>query len=443
MSKRASTTLADELVRVCKPVDNCRRIWVAFSGGLDSAVLLHALSCYVQTLPKTARPELCAVHVNHGLSPNAMQWQQHCQEAAAALGITCVALSVVLENDGRGVEAEARHKRYSAISNQLIAGDLLVTGHHADDQVETVLFRLLRGSGPAGLAGMQRRVNIYGCEVFRPLLSLPRQVLEEYANEYGLSWVEDESNEEQRYSRNYLRHSVVPTLASRWPGYRESVMRSADWCREADDLLQGYALQDLKAILQVSRWGEWLPLASLRELTTPKCKLVIGAWCRAVGVSLPRAIDWKQIIAAVKGEATGCCFDGGEYCFQLFASGLYLVDNAVSEAVDDFSYVVDKLPFTAELPQGVFSIESKVLLDTSSWRVTNRRGGERCRPLARQGGRSVKKLLQEAGVPPWFRQTVPLLYAGEQLIAVADLYLCEGGVEGFDMQQLECLWCLQ
>jgi len=218
------------------------QILVGLSGGLDSVVLLKLL-CEV-----VAADKITAVHVNHGLSPNATSWQQHAEAVCDALGVACHSETVAVVAAGEGLESAAREARYTVFERLLVADGLLLLAHHADDQVETVLYRLLNGAGSKGLAGIPAQRAVGNGRLIRPLLTQPKTALHNYAIANNLSWVDDESNQREHHDRNYLRHGVVPALAKRWPNYFQRIGRSAQLSDEADQLSTLFAQQDLNTL---------------------------------------------------------------------------------------------------------------------------------------------------------------------------------------------------
>jgi tRNA(Ile)-lysidine synthase len=227
----AAVVFADWL----KQLEAAPQILVGFSGGLDSTVLLHLLC---ELLP----PErITAVHIHHGLSDNADDWQQHAKALCHSLGVSLVTESVVVNQTGAGLESAARDARYKVFEECLVEDGLLLLGHHADDQVETVLFRLLRGSGARGLSGIPQYRAVGSGHLIRPLLSWPKSSLHAYAKSQQLAWIEDESNQLEQFDRNYLRHSVIPVLAQRWPDYVQGIMRTAEQSGQADQLADSVA----------------------------------------------------------------------------------------------------------------------------------------------------------------------------------------------------------
>jgi len=217
-------TLPHKLAELGKLAGKPDRFVIAFSGGLDSTVLLHALASS-RDMHKTA---LLAVHVDHSLHEDSASWTKHCESFAEALDTECVCVKVdVATGTGRGTEAAAREARYNAFRSLLRAGDWLLSAHHKDDQAETLLLNLMRGSGPAGLAGIGEVQPFAAGWLVRPLLSISRNELRNYANELELNWIDDPSNEDRQFDRNYLRHEVIPRLDERWPDVANRLRRSA------------------------------------------------------------------------------------------------------------------------------------------------------------------------------------------------------------------------
>ena len=256
---------------------------VALSGGLDSTLLLQALV----SLPGAARNlPVRAVHVNHGLHADAADWATSCGLQAAALGVPCEQIVVdARAGQGESPEAAARRARYAAFAAELRSGELLLTAHHADDQLETVMLQWLRGGGLRALSGMPR-VNVFaGGWQARPLLEFTRAEIRDWAGALQLHWLEDPSNLDPRFDRNYLRLQVLPAIRRRWPSATKTAQRVADFVADAVDLEEAVAAEELDRIAQ----GVTLPVAALRELETPRRRAVLRAWLRALGLPVPSA----------------------------------------------------------------------------------------------------------------------------------------------------------
>lgn len=266
---------------VLRPDGATGDLCVAFSGGVDSTVLLAALA----ELKAAGSPgRLRALHVDHQLHPDSARWQVHCAEVAASLGVDYSSEQVTVpESSGKGIEAAARTVRYEALRGHLKAGEILLTAHHADDQLETVLLALMRGSGVRGLSGMPSSAPCSSGWHQRPLLEFTRAELEVWGRERGVRWITDPANSEERYSRSVLRHAVTPVLRERWPQVATVAARSARHLAEAADLLDDLARLDLAAV----GTGDCLQVAALGTLPSPRRRNLLRFWLREQGLPIP------------------------------------------------------------------------------------------------------------------------------------------------------------
>lgn len=237
-----------------------RQILVAFSGGLDSTVLLHQLVQWREQQPDVT---LRAIHIHHGLSSHADSWVTHCEAVCQQWQVPLVVRRVQLQDEGLGIEAQARQARYAAFAQALHPGEVLVTAQHLDDQCETFLLALKRGSGPAGLSAMGERSSFAGTQLIRPLLGETRAALEQWAKRYALRWIEDESNQDDVYDRNFLRLRVLPLLQQRWPHFAEATARSAALCAEQERLLDELLAEDLAGCITADGALQLAPLMAM------------------------------------------------------------------------------------------------------------------------------------------------------------------------------------
>jgi tRNA(Ile)-lysidine synthase len=406
--------------------------YVGYSGGLDSHVLLHALVKLLGTA------SLTAVHINHQLSPNADSWQQHCRLRCNELGVSMLAESVEVTNTGQGIEQAAREARYGVFEKLLNRSDLLLLAHHADDQVETVLYRLLRGTGVKGLAGMPMSRPLGVGEILRPLLPFPRVELEAYAVSQGLQWIEDESNQDTTYDRNFLRQKVVPVLAERWPDYTSKITHSAALCAEADQLTEILAAQDLAAVYErPERIGWSVTLEPFMALDVARQVNLLRHWAGRHQLPLPghRIIDTvlHELLPARQDAEPLVSWSGVQ--LRRYQKHLHLLpmdldsteefrvpDQSLEWDISSDLILPDGSELTITFEQGVgLKVPEKSEVD-----VRFRGGGERCKPIGRNGSNTLKKLFQEYGLEPWLRNRVPLIYIRGQLAAVGDLWVCEG-----------------
>jgi len=251
---------------------------VGLSGGCDSVVLLHLLSCL------GLDERLSAIHVNHGLSPNADAWAAFCAECCGRLEIPLEIVRVAVDaRSGLGLEAAARAARYAAFAD--CAADCLALAHHRGDQAETLLFNLLRGAGVAGAAAMPPERQLRRQRLVRPLLSVSRADLEDYARQHGLHWIDDESNGDLSFSRNFLRHRVLPGLSERFPSAEHALAQAAAHFGEADELLAQLAAEDWLRCAD----GEAASLRCLRRLSLVRLKNLLRYRLRALGWRVPAA----------------------------------------------------------------------------------------------------------------------------------------------------------
>ncbi len=431
----------DNLLAVIEQLPPACCYWVAYSGGLDSHVLLHSLAAVRDRLPVE---KLCAVHVNHGLSPAADEWAEHCAAVCNKLNISCRILHVnARPGKGESPEAAARNARYQAIASLLERRDGLLTAHHQDDQAETVLLQLLRGSGPRGLAAMPRW-DVFGAGWRgRPLLDFRRGELQAYAQSGRLCWVEDESNRDTGIERNFLRHEVIPLLRSHWPVLGKTLSRVAAHCAESADLLDQLAVQDLVTGSE----GE-LSIGRLKMLDTARQRNLLRYWIRKSGLPLPDTVHLQRTIDEVLPAAPDgmpCVgWTGAE--IRRYRDRLYVMPPLPPHDSSKIHYW--DMAETLQLQNGSALRAAlaagrgikRELCRNARVTVRFRRGGERCRPAGRPHTHKLKKLLQEQAVPPWQRQRIPLIYLDEQLAAVAGLFVCEPFQARNEEPGLEISW---
>ncbi len=419
--------LPSRLLLNLEPWRNAAHWRIAFSGGLDSTVLLHLLAHLAKT---ESLPLLSAIHIHHGLQTVADAWPQHCQSVCDGLGVPLL-IERVMVQPGASLERAARDARYAVFSSLTQANDVLLTGQHRDDQAETLLFRLLRGAGARGLSGMPTQRPVGQGTLIRPMLDASRAELEAYAQAHQLHWTEDPSNQDRQFSRNYLRHQVVPVLTARWPQAQASLARSAAHLREAQGLLDELAQIDL-AQASTSHDFQWLGLPSLElapltELSAARQRNAISHWLEPF-TRLPDTDHWSgwtDLCAASQDASPIWRLADGELhrsagrvwwlsgqwlrtpvigCeWQTPSSALRLADNG-------------RVMLSGQTPVGPLQIRY-------------RQGGE-VMHLADRGHRDLKRLLNERAVPGFVRGRLPLLFRGEELLAVANVAGLDGPAHG-------------
>jgi tRNA(Ile)-lysidine synthase len=390
-----------------------------------------------------ARPDglhLRAIHINHGLHENARQWSAHCRKLARQLGVPLRVFSVTVERDrGTSLEEAARSARYRCLAQHLQRGEALLTAHTQDDQLETVLLQLFRGCGLAGLAAMPPVAAFGPGWLVRPLLGCTRQELEVWVRSRGLPWIEDDTNLDERFDRNYLRRRVLPLVRERWAGVGQAVARSARHAAEAQTLLTALARADLER----ARDGASLSVKALRLLAPERRRNLVRSWIAASGRTMPDTRRLEEIVGpllearpdAHPQVAWGDAVVARDGDLLSIADRAALLDSrearTAAHSVAELEWPWRRLPRCA-LPGGgalelVSGSHGPLDLDAlpEQLSVSWRRGGERLR--VRRGGprRALKSLLQEARVPLAERTRMPLIFAGGRLIAAADLWIDE------------------
>lgn len=389
---------------------------VGYSGGLDSSVLLHLLAAS----PAARKQGLRAWHVHHGLHPQADAWATHCAEICAALSVPLTVSQVnVARDSGDGPEAAARRARHAAFEAGLDAGETLALAHHRDDQAETFLLRALRASGPDGLAAMRRWRDCGPGRLWRPLLELPRNALEAYARELGLRWIEDPSNADDAYDRNFLRRRVLPLLRERWPQADAALAASAGLNAQAATLLER---EDALALAQVrSADPQALSRAGLRALAPARRARVLRRWIAALGLpSLPAqgVLRIETDLLDARGDAEAE-FAWSGAVIRAWRDLLHAQAQAPALPADWRAHWDGRAPLA--LPGGgELRLEGAAALEAPC-EAHARVGGERIVLPGRAHGHSLKQALQSLGVPPWERRRLPLLSRDGALLAVGDL----------------------
>lgn len=419
----------DHLLAALHTLPPARRYCVALSGGCDSTVLLHAMAALRSRLGDAA---LMSVHVDHGLHVDAAVWSQHCRAFANGLGVECDVLKVNAHPaTGQSREAAARAARYAALANWLQPGDVLLTAHHQEDQAETLLLQLLRGAGAAGLAAMPTHTALGPGVLARPLLGVSREALRVYAMHYDLLWIEDPSNFDTSFDRNYLRHNIVPGLRMRWPRADASLARAAQHQQESAALLDALAQIDLAAVQDPQRGA--LHVDRLLQLDEPRQRNALRGWLRAQGFPLPSARVLQHVCRDVLRAAWDRepCVGWQGAQLRRYRNGLYAMRPL---APVDSSTVLKWSPLEAPLvlPDGLGKLHGQpaygrgLRYDPAQGplEVRFRQGGERCRPAGAVYTRAVKTLFQEQGVPPWERERTPYIFVEGTLAAVADRWIC-------------------
>jgi len=393
---------------------------LGLSGGLDSVTLLSILLELAPALKFSLR----AVHVNHGISPNAARWAEFCGGLCTRLGVPLQLESVdISPHRHLGLEGAARRSRHEAFAR--VDADFVVLAQHSDDQAETLLLRLLRGAGLRGLAAMSALRSIPGmrARLLRPLLAVPRAEIETHARLRGLEWVEDESNADTIRRRNFLRSDVFPLLERQFPGARATVARAAAHLAEARELLDEMARADFERCAG----AEGVNVADLRGLGEARAKNLLRYWCETKNIeplSAARTGELLRQLSESRPDARiGLAVPG--WTFLRYRERLYLrhasetIGRNLCEVWDGANALPmlslgGVLKFKPEEGRGL----SLAKLRAGRVTVRLRQGGERLRLDARRPRRTLKNLFQERGVPPWRRDRLPLVYCGDELVSV-------------------------
>ena len=406
------------------PDDAPRRLLLGFSGGRDSTALLHRLA----TLPDAPWAGLRAIHVHHGLHAGADRWAQQCEAQARDWNVDCAVRRVAVKREGRGLEDAARQARYAAFDAERRADECLVLAHHRDDQAETLLLALLRGSGERGLSAMRDFTVDARGPIWRPLLATPGAAVADYAAQHELSWIEDPSNRDERLSRNQLRYTVMPLLRRHWPQADAALAASAQRLAEADGLLRAKAKRDLATVLGLR--DDVVEVSALRALPQERAARALRLWAesrnlRLTGDALRRVLgDWSQ-------QPAGRALEHplGQTTLRQWGGRLWLTPCEPVEAREAPAGQTWDGRAPLRLGHGGGDADAGTLrllgargFDAPLRLVARREAPPRFRAAGDRHARALQTHFAALGVPPWARDTVPLLVDGDgELQALADL----------------------
>lgn len=440
-----------QFVTMVTQLKTSQKYWIAYSGGLDSTALLHLA---VQSFPKD---QIAAIHINHGLSANASAWEKHCQTVCAHFNISLHINAVQAHPEaGESPEEAARTARYAAIAKYIGDNECLLTAHQQNDQAETVILQMLRGGGVRGLSAMPAIKSFAKGYLLRPLLNITRDELLLYAQQNQLNWIEDESNIEHKFDRNYLRHTILPVLSKRWPHINAVLAKLAQQCAEDQVLLNELAehdihlikdplLHDIHSIKDVSKSS--LPISPLLKLSNARQSNVLRYWLRTeYGLSTTRKLLQQiQDTVLLSNPDAQPRINIAEFVITRFQDHIILFPKLSEHNVNQVIIWQD-LTKPIKLPSGMGTITAVweqhsasailALPQNAQLTIKFRQGGERFHPHGRKGSHPLKKLFQEWKIPVWERDRIPLLYWGEELVAVtgivvADKYVTKIGISGY------------
>lgn len=403
---------------------NHRSILIAYSGGVDSSVLLHTLvEIKQQQLPDL---QLRAIYIHHGLSQNADYWAEHCQHQCQMWQVPLIIEKVRLDHQAGNIEEQARNARYQAIYHHLKNDETLCTAQHLDDQCETFFLALKRGSGPTGLAAMPQENGQH----IRPLLTISRTQIEEYANYHQLNWIEDESNQDDHYDRNFLRLNVLPTLNARWPHFSQMVARSAALCQQQQALIEELLETDFNQIIGID--GQ-LPIAPLTNYSEYKRNAILRMWFKYQQINMPTRqqieLIWQTVALAKEDANPKFLLHNRQirrYQNQLYLLPIYREIEHDILNWDLISPLI--LPDNLGQLQANYQTNLKCRLPNCDEQVTVRFHAQgQFNIVKRQGSRSIKKLWQEHHIAPWMRTRIPLIYYNEKLICAVGVFITQQG----------------
>ena len=391
---------------------------VGYSGGLDSTVLLH----WLQHSAIGTGTAIRAVHVHHGLQTAATDWAQHCQQQCAALGVPLTVRHVqVTRQQGLGLEGAARDARRAAFSAELRGGETLALAQHRDDQAETFLMRALRSSGADGLAAMAMEATLGTHRLWRPLLKVPRTALRAYAQAHGLSWIEDPSNHDDGPDRNFLRLHVLPLLQQRWPHAADALAGSAMLCGELRAMLEE---EDDALLAHVQAAPRMIVVERLQSLSVARRARVLRRWVRGHGAApLP-----AKVVAQLEHALLPAAPDSDaqvrweSHAIRHWRGHWYLLPATLPCLPADWQTHWDGRTPLALPDGGQLQLQGAPAFDTRL-HVRARRGGERIQLPGRHHQHALKDCLQREHVAPWRRAQMPLVFAGDQLLAAADVVI--------------------
>ncbi|CUX97013.1 tRNA lysidine(34) synthetase TilS [Candidatus Hoaglandella endobia] len=454
------------------------KLLLAYSGSMDSTVLLDILTALREAAPSCGSDsksglKLRALYVHHGLSPHADYWAAHCTSECQRRGVTFNVVRVVVAERAEGVEAAARSVRYQALATALEQDETLLTAHHQDDQVETLLLALKRGSGPAGLAAMASDAPFRSHRLVRPLLDCSRALLADYARECQLHWIEDDSNASLRFDRNFLRHCIIPPLRQRWPQFATTAARSAQRCAEQEALLDEL-LVDTLATLTHSDGSLWL--TGLTTMSVIKRAAILRRWLAGSGLRMPSnqqlTLLWQQVALSRRDAVAQLQLDNWQirrFRDRLYVLPLYLTIVSNEERETGWPPAAEHIKLPAGLGTlyrqtlGITAIpehfkpeseehyndlnhtDSTLVLVRAPWpgaRVSVRFGmvPGLLYISGRRHGRKLKKLWQELDIPPWQRGITPLLFYNETLIAALGVFITRKGEAVVQRAQWQIFW---
>ncbi|MFA6409590.1 MAG: tRNA lysidine(34) synthetase TilS [Gammaproteobacteria bacterium] len=416
-----------------KLLQNAKRIFIAYSGGIDSHVLLHNV---VQNRTAFPKSEIVAIHIDHEIYPDSKKWSLHCRKICQKLGVKIIIKKIAVKKKlqkGQSIEEVARTLRYQAFASSLKKGDVLLSAHHSTDQAETLLLQLLRGAGVKGLAAMPAVSKLGDGTLIRPLLDCSRQDLETYAKKHSLNWIEDQSNADTKFARNYLRQKIIPALKKYWPSAEKTLTRVTIHAAEASNILEELAVLDYEKIQGSKK--NLLSQKKLKLLSEARQRNVLRYAIHSLGFSMPSSAKMQDIqknILESRYDKTPLVA-WGEAEMRRYGDDIYILKSSKKISFKPILWKNLNKPLVLPDSIGILHCENcsektaKALKNKIS--VRWRTGAESIKIPKRNGTHSLKKLLQEWRIPPWQRTKIPLIYYGDKIIEIVGYACSEYKVE--------------
>ena len=410
----------------------CKRVGVAFSGGVDSHVLLYSLAKILRK-----KRNLFALHVNHSLDIKSDAWEEHCKKVCKELGVDFISFKLNPKERVLSSEDDLRKARYSKLFSWTQTGDVLCTAHHKDDNAETILFRILRGTSVNGLKGIPYKRKVQKSFLIRPLLNFSKEEIISFAKENNLIWIEDPSNKEKKFSRNFLRNDIFPLIKTEWPDYLDSFERLASHSVLNQEVIDEIAENDIKEILLGK--PNQLSVSKLKKLSKGRRRNLVYRW---LSIFYSKSITSRIVDEVIKAFvfsnnkntneiSLGRKDSEGSIVIRKYEEKLFLLPNLTTSSVSEEVSLEWDMKDSLELATGKLSAFKSLGKGIQEDAINNkvniqfRSGGERCRPAGRNKSQTLKKLFQEYSVPPWLRNRLPLIYIEGELAAVANIWTCD------------------
>ncbi|MDC0186050.1 tRNA lysidine(34) synthetase TilS [Gammaproteobacteria bacterium] len=420
MSKKTSSAL-DIIERQIKPLLP-NKFCIAFSGGMDSTVLLHVMKNIIDE-----KSQIRAIHINHNIVDNSKVWTKTCKSICKNFGIDIEIISLEVTHNGYGLEAAARDERYKKLKEKLYENEYLLTAHHEEDQMETVFLRMARGTGLDGLQGINEKYSFGEGIIFRPMLEVSKTSVMDYAKEHQLKWVEDSSNQDTHFDRNFLRKKIIPQFRERWPSIASSVSRLSQLSAQNIKILNQIAEEDIGPIANMNE----LPLAKLLDKSFERANNMLRYIILANGMSIPSMKTLQDgLKEMLDPETDKSVIAWKDYCIRKYKNHLYFLSNSDLEPNKVDVRIPWEIGKTVNLGENIGSIEATFIHGDglsiekceNKLTISYRQGGELIKPIGHRINKSLKNLFQENQILPWMRDKIPLIYYQDELVSVADLW---------------------